>query len=73
MHKEKGDVFAENVQTLQSTNRRGEMANKTVHPEPSAWVIGLTSFAALMLILIGLFNAVIGISFAAPLLRMTEL
>lgn len=38
------------------------MAHRPVHPEPSAWVLGLSGFAAIMLIMIGLFHVVVGIA-----------
>ena len=36
------------------------MTNHTVRHEPSSWAIGFTGFAGLMLILIGLYHAIVG-------------
>lgn len=39
------------------------MSNQTVHRhEPSSWAIGFTMFAAIMLVLIGLYHAIVGLS-----------
>lgn len=38
------------------------MAQRPVHPEPSAWALGISSFAAVLLIMVGLFQVVTGIA-----------
>lgn len=39
------------------------MANKTAHRyQPSSWAIGFTAFAGLMMIMMGIFQALVGIS-----------